>query len=124
MVSGIDLTMSLDCMDTQIQIRPSVDQKSTFKYYFSLGSSMISWSRRKKSCVAFSMTKVEYVAACEVSKEAIWIQKLFSRLSSLGLGVTCIWCDNQSCMKLSKNLVFHDMSKHIEIKYYYIEDML
>ena len=27
-------------------------------------------------------------------------------------------------MKLSKNLMFHDKSKHIEIKYHYIWDMV
>ena len=27
-------------------------------------------------------------------------------------------------MKLSKNLVFHDTSKYIEIKYHYIRDMV
>jgi hypothetical protein len=27
-------------------------------------------------------------------------------------------------VKLSKNLVFHDKSKHIEIKYHYIRDMV
>jgi hypothetical protein len=35
-----------------------------------------------------------------------------------------IHCDNQSCVKLTENLVFHDRSKHIEIKYHYIWDML
>ena len=38
--------------------------------------------------------------------------------------MTCIFCDNQSCVKLSKNLVFHDKSKHIEIKFHYIRDMV
>ena len=28
-----------------------------------------------------------------------------------------IQCDNQSCIKLSENPVFHDRSKHIEIIY-------
>jgi hypothetical protein len=27
-------------------------------------------------------------------------------------------------MKLSKNLVFHDKSKHIEIKFHYVQDMV
>jgi hypothetical protein len=27
-------------------------------------------------------------------------------------------------VKLSKNLVFHDRSKHIEIKYYYVRDKI
>jgi hypothetical protein len=29
---------------------------------------------------------------------------------------------NQSCVKLSENPVFHDRSKHIEIKYYFLRD--
>ena len=33
-----------------------------------------------------------------------------------------IYCDNQSCLKLTENLVFHDRSKHIEIRYHFIRD--
>ena len=40
------------------------------------------------------------------------------------MDATCIHCDNQSCVKLLENPVFHDKSKHIEIKYHYIRDML
>ena len=35
----------------------------------------------------------------------------------------CIFCDNQSCVKLSENPMFHDKSKHIEIKFHYIREM-
>jgi hypothetical protein len=37
---------------------------------------------------------------------------------------TTIHCDNQSCVKLFENFVFHDRSKHIEIKYHYMRDMV
>ena len=47
---------------------------------------------------------------------------MLSGLFDLQLEATCIYCDNQSCIKLSENLVFHDKSKHIEIKY--IRDMV
>jgi hypothetical protein len=100
------------------------DRKSTLGYCFSLGSSMVLWSSRKQCCVALNMTEAEYVETCAVSREAVWLQKLLSRLFGLGLEATCIWCDNQSCMKLSKNPVFHDRSKHIQIRYYYITDMV
>ena len=40
------------------------------------------------------------------------------------IDVTCIWCDNQSCIKMTENPVFHDRSKHIGIKYHYIRDMM
>ena len=31
-----------------------------------------------------------------------------------------IHCDNQSCIKIWVNLVFHDRSKHIDIRYHHI----
>ena len=37
---------------------------------------------------------------------------------------TVILCDNQSCIKMTENPVFHDRSKHIEIRYHYICDMV
>lgn len=33
-----------------------------------------------------------------------------------------IYCDNQSCIKLSENPVFHDRSKHINIWYRHLRD--
>ena len=35
-----------------------------------------------------------------------------------------IHCDNQSCVQMSVNLVFHDKSKHVEIRYHFIRDMV
>ena len=85
---------------------------------------MISWFNRKQSCVALSIAEAEYVAACSASCEAVWLRKLLSDLFDLQLDATCIYCDNQSCVKLFENPVFHDKSKHIEIKYHYIKDMV
>ena len=71
--------------------------------------------------MALSTAEAEYVIACSASCEAVWLQKLLSDIFDLQLDATC---DNQSCVKLSKNPVFHDRSKHIEIKYHYIRDMV
>jgi len=35
---------------------------------------------------------------------------------------TNILCDNQSCIKLSENPVFHDRLKHIDIRCHFIRD--
>jgi hypothetical protein len=43
-------------------------------------------------------------------------------LFGVQLRPTVIYCDNQSCIKLSENPVFHDRSKHIEIRYHFIRD--
>ena len=42
----------------------------------------------------------------------------------LQLDTIVILFGNQSCIKMTKNLVFHDKSKHIKIKYHYIKDMV
>ena len=64
------------------------------------------------------------MAACAASRETMWIQKLLTGLFDIPTEVTCILCDNHSCIKLSENPVFHDRSKHIEIRYHYIRDMV
>ena len=45
-------------------------------------------------------------------------------LFDVKLEPTVIKCDNHSCTNLSKNHVFHDKSKHIEMKYHFIRDMV
>ena len=37
---------------------------------------------------------------------------------------TTIYCDNISSIALSKNPVFHGRSKHIEIKYHFIRELV
>ena len=81
---------------------------------------MISWFSRKQSSVALSTAEAEYLVAYSTSCEAIWLQKLMSGLFNLELDTTMIICDNQSCIKMIENPVFHDRSKHIEIRYFYI----
>ena len=74
--------------------------------------------------MALSIAEAEYVAACSASCEVVWLRKLLSDFFDLQLDATCIYCDNQSCVKLLENPVFHDNSKNIEIKYQYIKDMV
>ena len=74
--------------------------------------------------MALSTAEAEYVAAYSASCEVVWLRKLLSDLFDLQLDVTCIFCDNQSCIKLSENPVFIDKSKHIEIKFHYFKDIV
>ena len=97
-----------------------VDRKSTSGYCFSMGSAMISWSSRKQSSMALSTAKGEYIVASDASKEVIWPRELLEGLFGDVLETTVIHCDNQSCVKLSENPVFHDTSKHIENRYHYL----
>jgi hypothetical protein len=99
-------------------------RKITSGCCFSLGSDMISWQSRKQSSIALSTAEAEYIAAGSASCEAIWIRKLLTCLFDLEMRATLILCDNQSCIKMTENHVFHDRSKHIEIRYHYIRNMV
>ena len=62
--------------------------------------------------------KVEYMAVSQVACEAIWMRNIFVGLFGSHMDPKVIHCDNQSCIKLSINHVFHDRSKHIYIWYH------
>jgi hypothetical protein len=83
---------------------------------------MISWVSRKQKFVALSTVEEDYIAVCDACTKLVWIRKLVSRLFDQVLDSTMIYCDNHRCVKFSENPVFHDRSKHIEIRYYFICD--
>ena len=62
------------------------------------------------------------MAASQAACEAIWMQKILVGLFGQRMDPTMIYCDNQSCIKLFENPVFHDRSKHIDIRYHHLQD--
>eukprot|EP00253_Pinus_taeda_P008081 PITA_08081 len=98
------------------------DRKSTSGGVFSIGSTIVSWYNRKQRSMALSSAKAEYMAATLAACEAIWMTKILVGLFGSHLEPTVIYYDNQSCIKLLANPVFHDRSKHIDIKYHHIRD--
>ena len=80
----------------------------------------MSWFTRKQKSVALSSVEVEYMAASQASCEALWLHKLLVDLFDQELRPTLSYYDNQSCIQLFENPVFHDRSKYIEIRYHFI----
>jgi hypothetical protein len=81
---------------------------------------MISRFSMKHISVSLNILEVEYIADNVTSHEAVWIHKLLSGVFDQELETTLIHCDNQICVKISENAIFHDKSKHNEIKYHFI----
>jgi hypothetical protein len=96
------------------------DRKSTSGGIFSIISTTVSWCSRKHRSVALSSVEEEYMEAIQSTCEAIWMRKILVGLFGSHLDPTVIHCDNQSCIKLSINPMFHDRSKHIDIRYHHI----
>jgi len=62
------------------------------------------------------------MATSQAACEAIWMWKILVGLFGQRMDRTVIYCDNQSCIKLYENPVFHDRSKHINIRYHHLRD--
>ncbi|CAH9095979.1 unnamed protein product [Cuscuta epithymum] len=99
------------------------NRKSTTSYIFTLCGSCISWKSQLQPIVALSTTESEYVAATEAFKEAIWLKRILSEIGFLRQVVT-VYSDSQSAIQLCKNPVFHDRTKHIDVRFHFIRDIV
>jgi len=78
---------------------------------------------KKQYVVALSTTEAEYMVATHASREAVWLQIFFS---SMGLvqGAIRIDFDSQSVIFLAKNPAYHLKTKHIDVQYHFLRDMI
>ncbi|GJP57649.1 hypothetical protein CLOP_g13536, partial [Closterium sp. NIES-67] len=99
------------------------DRCSSQGYGFSLGSGLISWRSTRSSSIALSSCEAELYAATMAAQEVRWLTFL---LEELGAPQRCptIWCDNASTIHLTKDAVFHGRSKHIELRHYFIRELV
>ncbi|XP_059076754.1 secreted RxLR effector protein 161-like [Cryptomeria japonica] len=99
------------------------DRKSTSGYIFHLGFGAISWASKKQPIVTLSSAEAEYVAATLAACQAVWMRIVLSDLGHQQEEPMKIYCDN-SAIALSKNHVFHNRSKNIDIQYYFIRELV
>lgn len=99
----------------------NLDRRSTTGGCQFLGRRLISWQCKKQTIVATSTTEAEYVAAANCCGQVLWIQ---NQLLDYGYNFmnTTIFIDNQSTICIVKNPVFHNRTKHIEIRHHFIRD--
>ncbi|GJV02855.1 retrotransposon protein, putative, ty1-copia subclass [Tanacetum coccineum] len=67
--------------------------------------------------------EAEYIALTEVVKEVIWLKGLLEELG-IELNTVAVNCDNQGAIHLSRNHVFHERTKHINVRYHFIREVL
>nr|XP_033515300.1 secreted RxLR effector protein 161-like [Nicotiana tomentosiformis] len=61
------------------------DNKSISGYVFTLNGGAVSCKSSKQATVADSVTEVEYIAASDAAKEAVWMKKFLTQLGVVPL---------------------------------------
>eukprot|EP00253_Pinus_taeda_P022050 PITA_22050 len=93
-------------------------------YVFSLGSGVVTWTSKKQQAVALSSTEAEYRGAVKASSEAVWLRRMLADMHASQTGPTSLFCNNQGVLKLAKNPVFHERTKHVETHCHYIRQLV
>nr|GEV32020.1 copia protein [Tanacetum cinerariifolium] len=98
-----------------------VDRKSTSGVCTFMGWCLTSWFTKKQTTFAISTTKAEYVSTRKACQQARWMKQALIDYD-IRLDDILIMCNNKGAIDLSKNLVQHSRTKHIEICHHFLHD--
>ncbi|CAJ2671557.1 unnamed protein product [Trifolium pratense] len=98
-------------------------RKSTSGYMIKFAGGVVAWQSRLQKCVALSTTKAEFIVITEACKELLWLKKFLQELGFVQ-DKYVLFVDSQSVIHLGKNPTFHNRSKHIDVRYHWIRDVL
>ncbi|MBW0477039.1 hypothetical protein O181_016754 [Austropuccinia psidii MF-1] len=99
------------------------DRKSITGYVTTVFGNPISWVTKKQSVVAQSTTEAEFIAMNICVKQLRWMSYL---LNDLGINSSkpTLYNDNSGALTISKQATLNDNTKHIEVRYQYLRELV
>jgi hypothetical protein len=85
-----------------------------------MGSSVMAILRK---CVSLSTTYAKYIAPIEACKEVMWMENFLQVLGMKQEKYNPL-CDNQIDIHLAKNPSFHSRTKHMDVMYHWIREVV
>ncbi|GJR57014.1 retrovirus-related pol polyprotein from transposon TNT 1-94 [Tanacetum coccineum] len=86
-----------------------------------LEDNLVSWSSKEQDCTAMSTVEDEYVSLSACRVQVIWMRTQLLDYE-FRYNKIPIYCDSQSAIVISCNLVQHSRTKHINIRYHFIKE--
>ena len=103
------------------------DRRSTTGFVVRLGDSSVIWNTKKQKTISLSSAEAEYMALSSVTQEIKWVTQFLRELLLPCMKMTpnvSVYVDNQAAILISKNDVYHDRTKHIDIRYHFVRDAI
>ena len=98
-----------------------IERKITGGIFHFLRHSLVSWHSKNQNLVALSTAEAEYIAVGLCCAQILWMKQTLSDFD-LSFKHVPIKCDNTSTINISKNLMQHSRTKHIEIRHHFLRD--
>ncbi|CAI7872892.1 unnamed protein product [Closterium sp. NIES-54] len=102
----------------------SADRKSHTGYVYCLNGAAISWQSKRQPVVALSTTESEYISLCQCIQEGVWLKRLFGEFGHDLAGGVPVFVDNQSAIALAQNACLHGRTKHMQVRWHFIREMV
>ncbi|MBW0469395.1 hypothetical protein O181_009110 [Austropuccinia psidii MF-1] len=99
------------------------DRKSVSGYVILSFSNPICWLSKKKLVVVQSTTEAEYIAMNVCSKQLRWLTFVLNDLGHTSLQPVLV-NDNSGAVTISKQVSLNAKTKHIELRYQYVQDFV
>nr|GEU97938.1 hypothetical protein [Tanacetum cinerariifolium] len=81
------------------------------------------WSSKKQKSTAISSIEAEYISLSGCCSQILWM-RLQLTYYGFQFNKVPLYCDNKSVIALCCNNVQHSKAKHIDVRYYFIEDQV
>jgi len=98
-------------------------RKSTTGYIIMMNGAPTSWYSKLQNCVSTSTMESEYYAIDECAKHCLWYKNIFKELN-MNIKYAEIKTDNKAAIQNCINQTINPKSKHIDIKYHHIRDLI
>ncbi len=127
-------TLKIDC--TKFEITSQTDsnwascpttRRSTAGYAFFTNiesGGAFSWRSKRMKAIALSSAEAEYMGAGMAAQEAAHMSHLIREIYPQHKKEITIFSDNQACILMSENETGTQRSKHVDIKYHYLKQLV
>ena len=102
----------------------NVSRRSQTGFFQKMANGIIGWTSRAQKTVALSSTEAEYMALSDASRQCVWIKSLMGEIGYSTNFAVPLAGDNQGSLFMATNPVTEARSKHIDIRYHYIREVI
>lgn len=99
------------------------ESRSTTGYLIKVFDNLVCFKSRKQTLVSLSTAEAEFVALSDCSRDVMWIRNMIEDLGVKDVNAI-IYCDNQAAVKIAENKGNSKRTRHIDIKFNHVKDLV